>query len=1053
MNAISAELLDFLVSQSIHLAVLFFLIWALTAVFQRHSAHLRYLLWAVVLVKCLVPPVLTIPMAVLPGQAVTESLEKIPEQASGITVSAVPQDALHDTVTPLPSPKPLVTVPVAAQASPDRAAGRSALHASQWILVVWAAGLAALLLGTCLRAVRFAVTLKRSRADIEGGLRQTIQDLAQKFRPGMSFKVYQLEGISQPFVWGIMKGVIYLPASFSGTRSDPRRCSVLLHEMAHVVRLDPFVNFLQILVQAVYWFHPVVWIANRKLRAEREKCCDEIAIARFETTPKEYGSAIVETLMHEYKSRMAVPSMAVAGPVKNLEDRIKTIMKPGKRFYSRPTFKVWMIILVLAGILTPTTVALMPRTIESIDAGNAETEQYRATFSRGFVVELLGICEYPSETKSWWRPDGMPLAMSIKTQDTSSYTPDDPGYEFVFRRTGDASFKIDSIKGAKNKSHLEVLSPKGLIAFRAHISSQYRETDITLAVPNGAWNTVHASSSLHASTSATVRGKTLILGALVSAGEDCIVSCTDELGYEDATRIIVKDSDGREHLGVALTDTGIKGLRQRTIRYEKLALADVSEVRFQMCSYVYRTLKNISLRPTSNLNKETSAPSEKQGNVPATYSGNPGKTLQSLFMASGMLCQSIQEALEANDFDTALALCEQVEMHVDQGLKLADQVEQGAMFKALATQFRVWHDVIKTRDKARALKIGEMLNEMGSNMATQIEGMAGQDSSDNQGPEPAGAQALSKDDLQQIEQLIQAYSRVPFTMDVETAERLFEFKDEQEKQLFITMAVAAGAEFDSSSQADNKIYIMAIRPAGNNRVDVSALTPFQERYMLRTVSCVRRDQGWKIGIDIQKMVDQAQQAREFGPEELMRREAQARLKMWENATGQALVTLYEDAKTQARLRVQAMQYAREKGLRIMGNTTQTQNQEQLDQILAQSPETLRAEMILQLKKQLGPADQYGKLEFRILPNAAASGRLPSQMTAAEEQRLRDLLRDNGPANASVQGQASLWLPLRSGLNLQDAVVEEYQGQQYVLVSNEPDQIMTADGSWGLVAVS
>ena len=85
MNASLTDIYRFLASQSIHLAILFFLIWILAVFFRRQSAHLRYLLWLVILAKCLVPSMVTIPMAVLPDTPVflpepIETLGKLPDE-------------------------------------------------------------------------------------------------------------------------------------------------------------------------------------------------------------------------------------------------------------------------------------------------------------------------------------------------------------------------------------------------------------------------------------------------------------------------------------------------------------------------------------------------------------------------------------------------------------------------------------------------------------------------------------------------------------------------------------------------------------------------------------------------------------------------------------------------------------------------------------------------------------------------------------------------------------------------------------------------------------
>jgi beta-lactamase regulating signal transducer with metallopeptidase domain len=186
---------------------------------------------------------------------------------------------------------------------------------------------------------------------------------AHAVRPS-PFTVWLAESISQPFVWGLLRGAIYLPARLQSIQTD-RQKAVVMHEMAHVVRFDALVNGLQILVQGIFWFHPLVWLANRFIRAEREKCCDEAAVARLGAAPKEYGSAIIDTLLQEYQAGLAIPTLAVAGPVKNIEDRIKTLMQPNKRFYTRPTAIATLAILTLAALIVPTTVALTQRNSET----------------------------------------------------------------------------------------------------------------------------------------------------------------------------------------------------------------------------------------------------------------------------------------------------------------------------------------------------------------------------------------------------------------------------------------------------------------------------------------------------------------------------------------------------------------------------------------------------------------------------------------------------------------------------------------------------------------
>jgi len=54
---------------------------------------------------------------------------------------------------------------------------------------------------------------------------------------------------------------------------------VIAHELAHIKRLDSFVNAFQVVVETLLFYHPAVWWLNKRIRLERENCCDDTAIA------------------------------------------------------------------------------------------------------------------------------------------------------------------------------------------------------------------------------------------------------------------------------------------------------------------------------------------------------------------------------------------------------------------------------------------------------------------------------------------------------------------------------------------------------------------------------------------------------------------------------------------------------------------------------------------------------------------------------------------------------------------------------------------------------
>ncbi|UCG47663.1 MAG: DUF1573 domain-containing protein [Phycisphaerales bacterium] len=340
------QITKYLLSQSWHIAVLVLVVAIVSALLRNKSAHVRYLLWLIVLAKCLVPPLLTIPLAILPREKTP------PPPAISLRMPTVNFDAVQNEA--------MFALPAAVR-EPSIIDGLAQVTAGQWLAVGWLAGLSVLLIVALVKALRTNRWLGRERKCPPARLRGDVDNLFAALDIKNAPAVWLVDGIGQPFVWGLPRGAVYLPANFAQINNPKHRRSVLMHELSHVLRLDASINLMQIIAQAIFWFHPLVWWANKKLRQEREKCCDEMAIARLEALPKDYGSAIVDTLIAERRSSRPVPSLAIAGPARNIEDRIKTIMNPGRKFYRRPGIVALVSVVLLAAVAVPTTLALTSR--------------------------------------------------------------------------------------------------------------------------------------------------------------------------------------------------------------------------------------------------------------------------------------------------------------------------------------------------------------------------------------------------------------------------------------------------------------------------------------------------------------------------------------------------------------------------------------------------------------------------------------------------------------------------------------------------------------------
>ena len=126
--------------------------------------------------------------------------------------------------------------------------------------------------------------------------------------------------VDAPAVLGWFRPIVLLPlASISGLSLEQLE-AVIAHELAHIRRLDAFVNALQVVVETLLFYHPAVWWVNRVIRTEREHCCDDVAVA-VRGDALDYARALA--LMEE--SRL-LPQWAMAANSRPLRDRVARLL-------------------------------------------------------------------------------------------------------------------------------------------------------------------------------------------------------------------------------------------------------------------------------------------------------------------------------------------------------------------------------------------------------------------------------------------------------------------------------------------------------------------------------------------------------------------------------------------------------------------------------------------------------------------------------------------------------------------------------------------------------
>jgi beta-lactamase regulating signal transducer with metallopeptidase domain len=176
--------------------------------------------------------------------------------------------------------------------------------------------------------------------------------------------------VTMPLVIGMVRPVILVPVSFvTGLPPETMR-ALLAHELAHVRRHDFLVNLLQTACETLLFFHPAVWWLSRRVRQEREHCCDDVAAA---VLGEREGMARALIAAEELRSDRT-PACALAATDGSLSHRVRRLLVPAPSGRDRGAAVIAMMPLLFALLAVPATAVSEAEVIEGSERSRLPEE-------------------------------------------------------------------------------------------------------------------------------------------------------------------------------------------------------------------------------------------------------------------------------------------------------------------------------------------------------------------------------------------------------------------------------------------------------------------------------------------------------------------------------------------------------------------------------------------------------------------------------------------------------------------------------------------------------
>ena len=345
----------------------------LALVLRRAPAAARHLVWSLGLVGVLLIPALsrTIPwkFEVLPA---IESAELVEGPSPDPITSVDGGEVLGgDVAVARAGRTDQARIPLRGSNGAERAATATSkesprlLTAQQllyWTPMIWLFGVGVLSVRIAISvgAIRWMVWRGASAEpadwDRDLGVARSVLGLKRSVRLIVS------DLASIPFTTGIWRTVIVLPPS-SADWDGGRRRTVLLHELSHIKRQDALTHLVSQAACALYWFHPLAWIAAKRLRVECERACDDLVLNLGER-PADYAEHLLSILRDATHRRTAALALPIARH-SGLEERLSAILDFDGRLRPLSRRSAGMILASMVLTVVPLS-ALAPR--RSLDA-------------------------------------------------------------------------------------------------------------------------------------------------------------------------------------------------------------------------------------------------------------------------------------------------------------------------------------------------------------------------------------------------------------------------------------------------------------------------------------------------------------------------------------------------------------------------------------------------------------------------------------------------------------------------------------------------------------
>jgi len=325
----------------------------------KDKPHLAHALWALVLIKCVTPPIFSShvsPFSWMSADANTAAVVQ-PIDAGFATNNATATEPVsvtidarglnlsrNDGVVSGPTDGIAARVPI-----PDK---HAAVNWKRVVFGVWLLVAVACLFWQASRLLVLKMHLKRTEMQPLPEVEALVRSLSVQLGLKRKVRVLITSASIGPAVIGLFRPMLLLPTAIVNRQSINELEPLIAHELIHIRRGDLWWAILQTAAGSLFWFHPLVRLAVAGISHESERSCDEETVASLGCQPADYARCLLNVLEQKHRLRSA-PALPGVKPIEITSARLERVMKLGHGSHKRTPWWTWVVLIACSAIVLP----------------------------------------------------------------------------------------------------------------------------------------------------------------------------------------------------------------------------------------------------------------------------------------------------------------------------------------------------------------------------------------------------------------------------------------------------------------------------------------------------------------------------------------------------------------------------------------------------------------------------------------------------------------------------------------------------------------------------